>query len=131
MNIPVDTCFLIDHGRRNERNKHHQAATAWLADWEGSQLCINPVILAEFAEGFRDNEIELLNSAISPYERLPLDDKTAWQASRIRRDLRESGILIPDHDIWIASTAIRHGIALLTRNSRDFKRIKSLEIETY
>lgn len=44
----------------------------------------------------------------------------------IRGDLRQKGKLIGDPDILIAATAIVHGLALLTRNKKDFQKIKGL-----
>lgn len=59
---------------------------------------------------------------------LPLDDAIMERFARIRADLRRRGQLIPDLDLLIAATAMRHDLTLLTRNVRHFHRIPDLRI---
>lgn len=47
---------------------------------------------------------------------LPVDRGTSEVYARINRSLREKGRPIPDNDLWIASTAVRHGLSLLHRD---------------
>jgi tRNA(fMet)-specific endonuclease VapC len=54
-----------------------------------------------------------------------LDIETAEVFAHLRQRLRAEGNLIPDHDIWIAATAIRHDLTLITRD-RHFERIPDL-----
>lgn len=46
----------------------------------------------------------------------------------IRSTLRRQGRLIPDLDLLIASTAIRHDLILVTANLRHVARIASLRL---
>jgi tRNA(fMet)-specific endonuclease VapC len=55
-----------------------------------------------------------------------IDQETAEQFAQIRVELRARGELLADHDIWIAATAIRHSLTLLTRDQH-FDRIEALE----
>jgi tRNA(fMet)-specific endonuclease VapC len=48
--------------------------------------------------------------------------------ARIRGDLRRRGLLIGDPDLFIAATALHHGLTLVTRNRRHFERIPSLQL---
>jgi predicted nucleic acid-binding protein len=59
------------------------------------------------------------------------DEQTAWRASRIARHLREEGVGIGDHDVWIAATALEHDLPLVTRNLRHFQRVEGLQILSY
>lgn len=45
-----------------------------------------------------------------------------------RARLRTAGILIPDMDLLIGATAIRHNLTLLTNNRRHFERMQGLDI---
>jgi predicted nucleic acid-binding protein len=36
--------------------------------------------------------------------------------------------MIPDFDILIASTALVHGLSLVTRNLKDYQRIEGLDL---
>lgn len=42
--------------------------------------------------------------------------------------LRQSGNLIPDFDLLIGATALRHNLTLLSNNRRHFERISGLSI---
>lgn len=63
------------------------------------------------------------------YEILGLSDSTMEVFARERAALRRRGMLIPDMDLLIASTAITHGLTLMTRNARHFKRIPNLALD--
>ena len=41
-----------------------------------------------------------------------------------------TGNIIPDFDILIPASALRHNVTLLTNNRRDFERIEGLTIES-
>jgi len=43
-------------------------------------------------------------------------------------DVEAGGTPIGAHDLWIAATAIAHGLAVVTANLRDFSRVRGLEI---
>jgi predicted nucleic acid-binding protein len=48
---------------------------------------------------------------------IPVTGDTAQRYALILNDLRRSGAIIPTNDIWIAVTAMEHGLRLLTTNS--------------
>ena len=60
---------------------------------------------------------------------LGIDQDTAGVFAGLRRALRTSGEPIPDHDTWIAATAIRHNLMLVSRD-RHFTRIPDLKLHT-
>ena len=51
--------------------------------------------------------------------------------ARIWADLRTRGELIGAHDMLIAATALHHGLAIATRNEREFRRVADLRVETW
>ena len=59
-----------------------------------------------------------------------LDIETAAIFGRERARLRRSGNIIPDLDILVGASALRHNVTLLTSNRRDFERIEGLTIES-
>jgi len=61
---------------------------------------------------------------------LPYDTDTAKIFGRIRAHLEESGTILPDADIQIASTALGHNLELVTGNLRHFKRISGLKLNS-
>jgi tRNA(fMet)-specific endonuclease VapC len=59
---------------------------------------------------------------------LPLTRPIVQRFARIRGDLRRRGLLIGDPDLFIAATALHHGLILVTRNRRHFDRIPDLKL---
>jgi tRNA(fMet)-specific endonuclease VapC len=56
-----------------------------------------------------------------------LDLSVARAYASLRSELRSQGRLIPDNDIWIAATAIVHGLTVVSRD-RHFQRIPQLRL---
>ncbi len=50
---------------------------------------------------------------------------------RIKAELKQSGKLINDSDLFIAATAISHDLVLVTNNLRHFERIPFLRLEDW
>jgi len=57
---------------------------------------------------------------------LPIDGVTSEAYARIKQVLRRKGRPIPDNDLWIASTAIQHGLSLLHGDAH-FEEIDELK----
>ncbi|MBI4663552.1 MAG: PIN domain-containing protein [Verrucomicrobia bacterium] len=62
---------------------------------------------------------------------LPFTHAVAEQFGHAKADLQRKGLLIEDHDLWIASHALAHRATLVTGNERDFARIEGLKIENW
>jgi predicted nucleic acid-binding protein len=66
-----------------------------------------------------------LHQALSRYSVLPFDDELAWKWAEV---MTIPGVPIAHGDAWIASTAIRHGMPLVTHNRKHFEKIPRLTI---
>jgi predicted nucleic acid-binding protein len=82
---------------------------------------INTVILGELLAGFRcgnrerENRIELDQFLDSPRVfTIALDDETAEFYAQVFSELRQKGRPIPSNDLWLAASALQHGLALAT-----------------
>ena len=62
---------------------------------------------------------------------LPITDSVIDRAAAIYGDLYRRGELIGDADILIASTALEHGLTLVTNNTAHFARIPALQLENW
>ena len=82
---------------------------------------VNTVILGELLAGFRCGSREDLNRQEldefldSPrVEILPIDDETAEFYAQVFQELKQKGRPIPSNDLWLAASALQHGLALAT-----------------
>jgi tRNA(fMet)-specific endonuclease VapC len=85
-------------------------------------------LLAGFAAGSRErrNREELTAFLESPRVRIDaVDEGTADYYGRIFALLRRKGRPIPTNDLWIAATALQHGLVLATRDDH-FAAIEGL-----
>jgi tRNA(fMet)-specific endonuclease VapC len=73
-------------------------------------------------------ELERFYIFIDRLTLVPLDVPIMEVFAHTRADLRRDGRLIPDLDLLIAATAIRHDLTLLTRNVRHCERIPALQL---
>jgi len=58
----------------------------------------------------------------------PPNDDVAWRAAEVFRELRRSGSMTGENDLWIAATALEAGEVLVTRNVKHFRGIAGLNV---
>jgi len=107
----VDSDIFIDHlrGARALRPGRHR-------------IHYSAVTRCELFAGPADQE-ELVAQLLSPFTEVDVDGTVAERAGRIRR---RSALLTP-HAL-IAATALVHRLGLVTRNRRDFERVRGLRL---
>lgn len=122
--IIIDTNFYVAFKKRDDV----AVATLRKADY----IAVNTVILGELLAGFRcgtrekQNREELDLFFDSPRVNfLSVDDETAEFFTQIFADLKQNGRPIPTNDLWIAASAMQHGLALATYGDH-FKSIGGL-----
>jgi len=92
-------------------------------------LYTSRVCWAEFAEGC--TAAADVQSALHLFTVVEIDESIAWTASRIGQEPKTTGMHIGDNDIWIAATAVAHGLPLVSRNVRHFARVSNLKLIGY
>jgi predicted nucleic acid-binding protein len=82
---------------------------------------VNTIILGELLAGFRcgnkerQNRHELDQFLDSPrVATIAVDDETAEFYAQVFAELRHKGRPIPSNDLWLAASALQHGLALAT-----------------
>ncbi|MGR3300896.1 MAG: type II toxin-antitoxin system VapC family toxin [Candidatus Scalindua sp.] len=97
---------------------------------------INIVVLGEILSGFKGGKrekqnIEELNLFLdSPRVHLiQIDEETAEFYAEIYWDLRRKGKPVPSNDMWVAASAMKHGLALFTFDEH-FNNINVLLLKT-
>ena len=106
----VDTDIFVDHlrGAHELRGGRHR-------------LSYSVITRAELFAGTTASDV--VQRLLAPFREMPVDREVAERAGRIRR---ESSLRLPD--ALVAATAIVHGLALVTRNRRDFDRVRGLRL---
>ncbi len=97
-----------------------------------SHIGISSVSVGELLSGFRaggreqKNRQELTIFLGSPRVALyPVDEETAEHYSAVLNRLRRKGTPIPTNDIWIAASALQHGLPLCTLD-KHFAHVEGL-----
>jgi tRNA(fMet)-specific endonuclease VapC len=62
---------------------------------------------------------------------LPIGEEVSAAYGQIRADLRAKGTPIGPNDLWLAAQAKAHGLVMVTRNGREFKRVTGLKVEDW
>lgn len=75
----------------------------------------------------RATRLATLTRARATYALLPIDDATATCFARIADEELHAGRRLRRHDTWIAATAMRHGVAVVTQDA-DFGAFSSVEV---
>lgn len=84
---------------------------------------------------YRNASAQKIAHAMEMFENIrvvPLDDNGIIKSADISSTLIRQGKTIEDSDCLIAGIALSKGITtIVTRNVKDFEKIKGLEVETY
>jgi tRNA(fMet)-specific endonuclease VapC len=95
-----------------------------LALQQSDEIFLNVVVFAELNAGFQDGHLQKKNLAsldeflASPRVRLvDIDIETAGCYVAIVGTLRTNGTPIPSNDVWIAASAMRHGLQVVTTDA--------------
>ena len=88
---------------------------------QADKIVFNPVVLGELIAGFLMGRNERKNRAIlkdflgSPRVIVAeIDEETSERYAVIVQSLRMKGAPIPTNDLWIAASAMQHGLKVLT-----------------
>jgi len=137
MRYLADTTFLIDlvNGDDGALN------LALELDAHGEKVGLSTISVQEYLRGvyylYHENKEKLREKLTQAYEDIsafhiiPYTIEIASKAAEIEVSLTKKGTLISLPDILIAATAIINNLTLLTRNTRDFKKITGLTIRKY
>jgi len=61
-------------------------------------------------------------------QQAPIFFETALEYARLVKFLRDGGNPIPSNDVWIAATAVRHGLTVLTLDAH-FLRLPQVQVQ--
>lgn len=128
--------ILLDTSAYSAFRRTHPGLLAVLQ--EASDIVFNPIVLAELLAGYRrgnrfeHNRLDLRDFLSVPTVRtVQIDEETAEFWALIEADLRGRGRPLPTNDIWIAASAMQHGLAVVTtdRHFAEIPQIRALILE--
>lgn len=103
------------------------------------EVAVTPVVIGELLAGFTggrfgDRNRSLLREflATSRVRILDVDAETSERYAAVWFHQREQGTPIPTNDLWIAASAMQHGLAILTTDRHFLKvpQVLTLMIES-
>lgn len=130
MGLILDTNFVIT-SEREARRGNPGRADAFLDQRPGENFYITFTIAGELACGQSASAREDWERLCRPYPMLLCTTEVSWRYGEIYRALAAKGQLIGSNDMWIAATALAHGLGVVTNNECEFSRVPGLVVETY
>jgi predicted nucleic acid-binding protein len=118
--------IILDPSAYSDFLRGHPAIK--LALQRADEIFLNPVVLGELLAGFLRGKDEKKNRAIlqeflsSPRVKvIEIDEETSERYAAITDYLRVKGTPIPTNDLWIAASAMQHGLKVLTTDKHYLK----------
>ncbi|CAN5504859.1 type II toxin-antitoxin system VapC family toxin [soil metagenome] len=128
MALLLDSDVLIEL----ERGAEAAALDRFLGD---DDRTISVITVSELLHGvlrasgpIRTRRRAFVEHLLAGLEAIPITEPVARIHAEIWADLAQRGEVIGAHDLWIAATAIAHGLTLATGNTREFERIQGLRL---
>lgn len=124
--LDTDTLSLL-------RRRHPQvAANARHYLRQYRRLTFSELTRYEVVRGYKKvgaiKQLKVFEAFCQQHWVVPLDWVALERAAEIWADLSRRGELIGEVDILLAGTALRHGLAVVTRNRDHFQRVRGLVV---
>jgi predicted nucleic acid-binding protein len=128
--VLLDTGVFSFYLRRDTRSLLYDA------DVRGKVRCLSFASVAELRfgaimAGWQERRLQRLEAAIARTVILHADDLTVRHWAETRAARQRLGRRIGSEDCWIAATALRHRLTLLTHNASDYSGIPNLRIVSH
>jgi tRNA(fMet)-specific endonuclease VapC len=133
MGVLIDASILIEYERgRVDLSRH-------LEGRDEEEFFLSVVTASELLHGVhrarepgvRARRSAFVEAALERFPLLPVDLTTARVHAQLWADLATAGTPIGPHDLWLAASAVAHGLVLVTANLREFQRVKGLVVEAW
>lgn len=128
MALLIDTDVLIDL----ERGAGVESVDAALGE---EDRAISVVTISELLHGalratgeVRARRRAFVEHLLTGLQAIPITEPVARIHAEVWADLAAAGRTIGAHDLWIAATALAHGLGLATRNAAEFERVAGLRV---
>ncbi len=128
MAVLIDTGLLVDL-ERGVANPEVEGAIG------AEDRAISVITVSELLHGVhrangaqRARRSAFVEHLLAGMRALEITEQIARMHADIWAQLAARGEVIGAHDLWIAATALAHGMGLATGNTREFKRVPGLRL---
>lgn len=128
MALLIDTDLLV----RLERTGSASEIEAMLGD---EDRAISVITVSELLHGvhraqgaIRARRRAFVEHVLAGIEAIPITEAVARVHAGVWSDLAGGGEPIGAHDLWIAATALAHGLGVATHNAAHFERVAGLRV---
>ena len=130
MGLILDTNFIIVAEREAKRGVT-ATIDRFFASRGKENFYITFTVAGELACGESASPKRDWERLCRPYAILPWTNEVSWQYGEIYRALASKGQLIGNNDMWIAATALVHGMGVVTNHVAEFSRVPGLPVVAY
>ena len=128
--LDTNICIELIRGRSSE------TLLAKLRRRKIGSVGLSAITLAELQFGVArssdpDRNRIALAEFVAPLSIVPFDDSAASAYGRLRADIQRTGRPIGPMDMLIAAHALSLNAALVTNNTREFRRVPGLRVENW
>jgi tRNA(fMet)-specific endonuclease VapC len=107
-----------------------------LTSYKPGDIGISTITIAELIHGAQksshiEQNMTALDQFLLPLEIADFDQSAAFVYGYIRNHLESKGTVIGSMDMLIAAHALSLDVALVTNNTREFKRVPDLKMEDW
>lgn len=122
--------FLLDTDICSAHLKRPAGLTSRFVQYSGrlavSVLTIGELLTWARRRGAPARRLEGIEALSSEVDSLVVSEKVAEVFGELRAGQLDAGTPTPTADLWIAATAVAHGLTLVTHNTRDYQNIPGL-----
>jgi len=125
--------LLIDTDIASFIFKGSDYAEPYMPFLSGHELALSFMTVAELFQWailrqWGDRRLTQLEQYLSNYMIIPVDLLLCREWAQVRATRQSAGRVISPQDAWIAATALRHDLPLVTHNIKDFLEIPNLRL---
>ncbi len=125
--LDANICIFFFRGRYNINERIN---TAGIENCAISEITLAELVYgAEFSSNPKKNH-GLISDLTEQIVVVSIFDSILEYGQQKAR-LRKQGTLISDFDLLIGSTAIANGLTMVTQNTKEFERLKGIELENW
>ncbi len=123
--------MLVDTDVFSFLAKGHTLAAKYEKHVKGKKMALSFITVGELLtwpkyKGWGETKTKQLESRIARAGVIPYDEELCRVYGDVRAQTLKMGRPVPDNDLWIAATAIRHSIPLISHNRKHYDEIPGL-----